>query len=259
MQPHWEIHEGSGPHLLLVHGILCSQAQWMWNLEALGRVCRPVTVELWGHGRSPSPDDAACYSPEYYVGAFEAIRAALGAEDWLVLGYSLGAGLTIRYALTHPERVRAHLFTNSTSGFADAEQVRAWQQSADESAERIIAGGLAAVERIPVHPRRAKKLPTPIFDALLADAALLNPLGIANSLRYTNPYVSVREEIQHNACPALLLCGKRERRFASHREFAAQYMPGLDIVDLEAGHGVNMEAHQAFNSAASDFIERHTR
>ena len=230
----------------------------MWNISALKRVCQPVTVELWGHGRSPSPEQQAWYAPARYVEIFETIRAALGIEEWLLLGYSLGAGLTIRYALTHPDRVRAHLFTNSSSGFADATQTHAWRQGADLSAAKILAGGRPAMERIPVHPRHARKLPPAIYQALLADSELLNPLGIANSVRYTNPYVSVRESIQHNRRPALLLCGSRERRFKDHRDFAAANMPGLDIVDLDAGHGMNMEAHEAFNDAACDFIQCHT-
>jgi len=258
MQLHWQTHGGSGPCLLLVHGFLCSRAQWLWNLPALARVCRPVTVELWGHGRSPSPGSAAPYSPDQYVRAFEDIRTALGCDDWLLLGYSLGAGLTIRYALTHPDRVRAHMFTNSSSGFADADQVEAWHRGADASAAKILAGGRASMERIAVHPRHANKLPAPIYQALLADAELLDPLGIANTLRYTNPRASVREQIQHNVRPAILLCGARERRFAEHRAFAAANMPDLSIVDLDAGHGMNMEAHDAFNAAACEFIACHT-
>jgi pimeloyl-ACP methyl ester carboxylesterase len=258
MKLHWETHDGVGPHLLLVHGLLCSQSQWMWNIPALKRVCRPVTVELWGHGRSPSPEEAACYAPDYYVEAFEAIRKALAIEDWLLLGYSLGAGLTIRYALTHPDRIRAHMFTNSSSGFADASQIDAWRHSADDSAAKILAGGRPAIQRIPVHPRHAKRLPAAIYEALQADAERLNPLGVANILRYTNPHVSIRELIQDNTRPALLLCGSREQRFKAHRDFAAANMPGLDVVDLDAGHGVNMETHQAFNAAACEFIECHT-
>ncbi len=258
MHLHWQTHGGDGPYLLLVHGLLCSQAQWLWNLPALKRVCRPVTVELWGHGRSPAPEEPCQYAPEHYITEFEAIRDQLEVEDWLLLGYSLGAGLTIRYARAFPNHVRAHMFTNSASGLADSDQVRAWQKGADASAAMILAGGRSAIERIPVHPRHAKRLPAPIYAALLSDAELLNPLGVANILRYTNPYVTVREEIQYNAQPALLICGSRERRFAAHRNFAAANMPLLDIVDIDAGHGVNMEAHEAFNTAACEFIVCHT-
>ncbi|MDH3645060.1 MAG: alpha/beta fold hydrolase, partial [Gammaproteobacteria bacterium] len=254
MHLHWQTHGGDGPHLLLVHGFLCSQAMWLWNIPALRDVCRPVTVELWGHGHSPSPDNPNRYSPQGLIEELETIREQLGIEDWLLLGYSLGAGLTIRYALQHPERVRAHLFTNSTSGFADAEQIQSWRDGADASAARILAGGRPSMERIPVHPRHAKKLPGPIYEALLSDAELLDPLGVANIMRYTNPHISVRGEIQRNSRPALLICGSRERRFRDHRNFAATHMPLLEIVDLEAGHGMNMEAHEAFNTAACEFI-----
>lgn len=258
MHLHWQTHGGSGPYLLLVHGMLCSRAQWLWNLPALKRVCRPVTVELWGHGRSPSPEAVGHYAPKHYITEFEAIREQLGVDDWMLLGYSLGAGLTIRYAQTLPKRIRAHMFTNSTSGFADADQIQAWRKSADESAARILAGGRSAIEPIAVHPRHAKRLPAAIYEALLSDTELLNPLGIANIVRFTNPYVSVREEVQLNGRPALLICGSRERRFADHREFAAANMPLLEIVDIDAGHGMNMEAHEAFNTAACDFIACHT-
>ena len=77
-------------------------------------------------------------------------------------------------------------------------------------------------------------------------------------LRYTNPCVSVRSEVHGNARPALLVCGARERRFQPHRAFAEANMPCLEIVDIDAGHGVNMEAHETFNAAVASFIRCHT-
>jgi len=257
MQLHFEVHDGEGPYLLLVHGFLMSRAQWRENLVALSQVCRPVVVELWGHGRSPAPEDPVLYHPDAYVAAFEDIRRSLGVERWWLCGYSLGAGLTIRYALTHPDRVAGHVFTNSTSGFADTEQVDQWQRGSADAAEKIEAGGIEAIERMPVHPRHAKRLPADLYAALMLDAALLNPRGIANTLRYTNPNATVRGRVQHNVTPALLVCGSAEQRFAKHRAFAQIHMPNLAIVDLAVGHGVNMEDAAGFNGALIDFIDHH--
>lgn len=254
----WRVHPGNGPYLLLVHGFLSSPSQWLPNLADLARCCRPVTVSLWGHGDAPAPETPQHYEPAAYVAGFEQIRAALGAERWFMLGYSLGAGLTIRYALTHPERVIGHIFTNSTSALADAAQTAAWRDAAQASAQRILEDGRAAMERIDVHPRHARRLPAPVFEALCADAAHHDPLGIANALRYTNPAVSVRERLAENSRPALLVCGARERRFQPQRAVAAAAMPHLEIVDLDAGHGMNMEAPEAFNQAVMEFLERWT-
>ena len=253
---YWEVHPGQGPPMLLVHGFLSSRAQWLLNLEALSQVCTPVVVELWGHGRSPSPDDAHFYKPAGYIDAFEAIRTVLAVERWLICGYSLGAGLTIGYALTHPERIIAQVFTNSTSGFADAEQLNAWRASAERSARNIVDRGLEAIERIPVHPRFARRLPNSVKEPLIEDAAKIDPRGIAKTLLHTNPQVSVRERVFERSVPALVTCGSNDRRFRAHREFAETHMPGLEIVDLDAGHAVNIEAADAFNAAVVAFLSR---
>jgi hypothetical protein len=57
MQLYYDVHAGTGPYMLLVHGFLSSRSQWRLNLAALAGVVRPVVVELWGHGRSPAPTD----------------------------------------------------------------------------------------------------------------------------------------------------------------------------------------------------------
>ena len=256
-QLHFDVHDGDGPHLLLVHGFLMSREQWRNNVAQLARFCRPVVVELWGHGRSPAPDDTTSYHPDSYVEAFETIRRQLGIERWWVCGYSLGAGLTIRYALTHPERVYGHVFTNSTSAFADVDQIEAWQRGAIQAAQSIVSLGIEAIERMPVHPRHAKRLAADLYDALMRDAARLSPLGIANTLRYTNPNATVRGRVHDNVVQALLICGSAETRFAPHRAFAQAQMPNLSIVDLAVGHGVNMEDADGVNRAVGAFITRH--
>ena len=256
MAPHWQVHPGSGPYLLLVHGFLMGPNQWHPNLATLSAVCRPVVVDLLGHGRSPAPAEAERYQPAAYVKAFEAIRQALGAARWLLCGYSLGAGLTVRYALLHPERVIGHAFTNSTSALADAEQVAQWRAEGEASAARILAGGRKAIERIPVHPRFARRIDAASRARVLADAARLKPLGVANAIRHTTPAASVRNELGDNQRPALLLNGERERRFQPHRQFVADHMRQVRIVDLDAGHAVNLEAAAAFNAALVQFVEQ---
>ena len=253
---HWLVHPGAGPYLLLAHGFLMGPNQWHPNLEALSAVCRPVVVDLLGHGRSPAPQDAESYQPGAYVDAFESIREALGAERWFLCGYSLGAGLTLRYALSHPRRIIGHAFTNSTSALADAEQVALWRREGEASAARILAGGRKAIERIPVHPRFARRIDAVSRALVLADAARLKPQGVANAVRYTTPAASVRNDLSDNRRPALLLNGARERRFQSHRRFVAENMRQARIVDLDAGHAVNLEAAAAFNAALAEFVEQ---
>lgn len=257
VEPYWEVHDGRGPYLLLVHGFLSSGAQWLLNIDALSAVCRPVTLELYGHGRSPVPESLEHYETPRYAAAIDGIRERLDAESWFVCGYSLGAAISIRYALDYAERIRGHIFTNSASAFAERRLSDAWRANARESAARLRAGGRAAVERIAVHPRRARRLPSRVHEALLADAARIDPAGIANAMESTMPTASVRDELGRNTKPALLVCGRFEKRFAPHRAHAEAVMPHLDVVEVDTGHAVNMAAADAFNAHVAAFIAAH--
>jgi len=254
---HYEVHPGSGPVLLLVHGFLSSRAQWRLNLEALGEFCRPVVVELWGHGRSPHPGDTAAFTPESYLEQFEKVRKAVGAESWLVCGQSLGASLTLRYSLEFPERVIAQIFTNSNSAMSTEEQTRQRWIDAKEAIEAIDRDGLVAVEALRVHPRHAKRLPEAVHRELLEDAAMIIPAAIADSYRHLNPVSSVRARAAEISVPTLLAFGHYEKRFHAAKDYAVESIPGLELVELEAGHAVNIQDADGFNQHARTFFERY--
>jgi pimeloyl-ACP methyl ester carboxylesterase len=255
--PYHEIHGGEGPALLLVHGMLSSRAQWTPNLQALRAVSRPVVVELYGHGRSPSPEDPAAYRPESYLEAFEAIRERVGVSRWMVLGQSLGAALTGRYAIERPDRVAAQILTNSNSAFAEpgwSERIRSGLEAFRASALRE---GLAALERMPIHPRHAKRLAPDVRAALLEDAARHDPRGVALTAVETTLHSALGTHMARNRVPSLLVCGRHERAFAPQRARAEREMRGLEVVLLDGGHAVNLDAPDAFNVAVGDFITKH--
>lgn len=258
MQLFHQIHNGTGPYILLVHGFLSSATQWDLNLQALARVARPVVVELWGHHRSPSPPDPALYHPDSYVAMFDALRQQLGIERWLVCGQSLGGALTLRYALRHPERLFAQVFTNSNSALADMAWMQARQASAAEQARAMEQEGVAALETMRVHPVHARRLPAQVHAKLVADARLHNPRGIGLTLRYTTLNSPVRDQVANLRVPTLLVCGERERRFAAFRAFAEETIPGLQVVGAPGGHAVNIESADVFNEAVVKFLSKYT-
>jgi pimeloyl-ACP methyl ester carboxylesterase len=252
-----EVHGDHGPHLLLVHGMLSSRAQWLLNIDELAKVCRPVAVELFGHGRSPAPDDPAWYAPDHYVEEFEAIREEIGAERWFICGQSLGAALTLRYSLERPGRVIAQVFTNSNSALADrdwAERVLPLMQA---QSRRLESDGRAALDGHPLNPGHGGRLPETAKAALVADYSMHDVRGVAYTGLYTVPQSSVRERAADIAVPTLLVVGQRERGFAEARAYAERTIPGIEVTALDAGHAVNAEAADEFNRAVTDFILAH--
>jgi pimeloyl-ACP methyl ester carboxylesterase len=238
----------------MVHGFLAGRALWIANLEALRAVATPVIIELFGHGRSPSPPDPTAYHPDSYVAAFEEIRRDLGVDQWFVLGHSLGASLSLRYVLDHPDRVIAHVFTNSASALAGAEWREQIVKDVDAAADRIIQHGIAHLEEGQVNPARSHRNIPAVRNALAADAPLLQPLGIAATIRHTVPPSSVRDRIGDNSRPALLIAGEKEQVFAEPCQFAERTMPHLAVVRLDAGHSPNAEIPDTFNETVTAFL-----
>ncbi len=252
----FEVHPGSGPFCMLVHGLLSNREHWTPNLAALAEVCRPVVVELHGHGRAPAPQSRNAYHPDAYVAAFEALRAELGTPEWLLIGQSLGAALTLRYALACPERVRAHVLTNSNSAFATqswGNGIRPIMEALLRAAER---DGHSALDDLPVHPRRSRSLPDGIKQALVAGAAQSDPRGVGLTAAETAPNSPLGERLENNRVPSLLVFGTRERRFHEQAERARAGMPYLEVCELDAGHAVNLEDPDGFNRAVVEFFER---
>jgi 2-succinyl-6-hydroxy-2,4-cyclohexadiene-1-carboxylate synthase len=252
--PHVDVHPGDGPPILMVHGMMASRALWTANLDALRAVATPVVLELYGHGRSPSPDDPVAYHPDSYVAAFDRIRVDLGVEQWFLLGHSLGASLTLRYALDHPERVIAHVFSNSASGIGGREVQESMVTNADSLADRILRDGLGRLEESRVNPARSHRIVPAVRNALAADVPLLQPRGVAGTIRYTGPVTNVRHRVAGNRRPTLLAAGTKEESFVEACDFVRDAMPHLTIAPMPAGHSPNAEAPDVFNAAVVPFL-----
>ncbi len=254
---HVEVHgDGRAPHLLLVHGICSSRAQWRPNLAALAQVATPVVIELLGHGRSASPAEPDAYTVAAYIGRFERIRAELGVVRWAVCGQSFGAGLTMGYALAHPARVSAQVFTNSNSALREPLPTLAPQQLAARVAA-IEARGRDGLEAMPFYPKRTGRLAPAVEDELVGDADLISLAGMARGMTYTIADLSVRDRLADITTPTLLVNGRREKGFQAVRDLAAQEIASIEVVDLEGGHPVNLDCADGFNAAVVDFLARH--
>jgi proline iminopeptidase len=104
----------SAPALLYIHG---GPGQGSYDFmrfqgDRLSKQLRVVAPDQRGVLFSdPLPVNATVSEPEL-VADFEALRAALGIERWAILGHSYGGRLALRYAVSHPDTVRAVVFEN---------------------------------------------------------------------------------------------------------------------------------------------------
>jgi pimeloyl-ACP methyl ester carboxylesterase len=102
---------GSGPLLVLIHGITSSSRTWERVLPALADHFTVLAPDLLGHGESAKP--RGDYSLGAYASGIRDLMVALGHPRATVVGHSLGGGIAMQLAYQFPERVERLVLVNS--------------------------------------------------------------------------------------------------------------------------------------------------
>jgi pimeloyl-ACP methyl ester carboxylesterase len=92
---------GSGPALLLLHGLGGNLHTWDRVRPALAAHHTVIAPDLLGHGRSDKP--RADYSIGGYANGMRDLLAVLGVERVTVIGHSFGGGVAMQFAYQYPE------------------------------------------------------------------------------------------------------------------------------------------------------------
>jgi pimeloyl-ACP methyl ester carboxylesterase len=96
---------GSGPPLLLIHGLMTTSYSWRYVLDDLARDWRVIVPDLPGCGRSEK-SVAAPYSGAVLAQFILDFQRALGVHGCDVVGNSMGGYLCMRAALTDERAFR---------------------------------------------------------------------------------------------------------------------------------------------------------
>ncbi len=239
--------------MLMLHGMLSSNAQWDLNSDALGQELHLFMAELPGHGRSPAYDDPAHYAPGWVIQELEQIRVKAGIERWWVCGQSLGGAIAIRYCLAHPEHVSGLIFTNSRAVFGVS---RSNPPEPDRPGGDPDPTPVPLTTRdLPIHPINATRLPQPLRERLIRAADAVRIQTFHEFAAHMKEWQSV-DDLPQLQVPVLLVNGRWEKRFQPYIVEARSRIARLDIVDLEGGHAINAEQPEGFNTAAIDFVKR---
>lgn len=102
---------GSGPALLLLHGVGCDHRTWLPVLPRLAEHFTVIAPDLLGHGRSAKP--RADYSLGGYANGMRDLLGILGIERVTVVGHSFGGGVAMQFGYQYPERTDRIILVSS--------------------------------------------------------------------------------------------------------------------------------------------------
>ena len=128
---------GSGPPLVLVHGLGASTALWSKVAPPLAEEFRVVGYDLRGSGRTLASGDMTL---DALVGDLRRLIERLGLGPSLVMGHSIGGSVALAHAAAHPEQVRAVVGIGAPSELPEA-----GREGMRTRVEAVEAGGMEAV------------------------------------------------------------------------------------------------------------------
>ena len=102
---------GSGPAIVLVHGITSTSATWERVMPYLATRFTVIAPDLLGHGESAKP--RGDYSLGAYASGVRDLMVSLGHERATFVGHSLGGGVVMQLAYQFPERCERLVLVDS--------------------------------------------------------------------------------------------------------------------------------------------------
>ena len=257
---------GSGPNVVLIHGMINSSRHWEAVAMRLASSYRVIAPDLIGHG------DAATPRGDYSLGAHAAsirdMLATIGVERATIVGHSLGGGVAMQFFYQFPQFTE-RLALISSGGLG-------------EEVSPLLRGaalpGSAALLKLATQPRlvgalaagggRLRARGNPAGVQLQAVARALGPLQESGSRRafletlravidIQGQRVSARDRLYLlGEMPTLIAWGERDRTIPiAHGIAAAEEIPNCRFEEIAgAAHFPNIEAPEALAKILADFL-----
>ncbi len=256
---------GSGPVLLLIHGMGGTFENWQAVIEPLARAHTVIAPDLPGHGAS------APGAGDYSIGALAAglrdLLIALGHERATLVGHSLGGGIAMQFAYQFPEMTERLVLVSSgglgpevspilrAAALPGADLFIAATAGPGAKALALVAGALSTVGLRPNADvaevaRGYVSLADPDRRAAFL-ATLRSVIGTGGQRVHAGDRLYLAEGM-----PVLIMWGARDPIIPSHHgESAHEAILGSHLEVFEGvGHMPQIEAPGAFVAALERFI-----
>ena len=239
---------GDGPPVILAHGFLMDSEMFVHQVAALRGDYRVITWDERGFGRTEYDGEPFTYwdSASDCLGLLD----HLGIDRAVVGGMSQGGFLSLRVALSAPERVRALILLDTQAGTEDPEAVPLYEGMRDTW---LAAGPI-------------DELVDAVAGLIISDPDV-NPIWIAKWKQQPNDYIQqpfatlmsrddVTERLGEITCPALVVHGTEDVSISMEKAetLAAGLSGASGVVKVGGAHAANLTNPEPVNAVIREFL-----
>ena len=216
--------KGKKEPFILLHGNGEDGSYFKNQIEFFSHRYRVIAVDTRGHGKSPR--GTAPFTMEQFARDLQDFMTSLDISGAIILGFSDGANIAMKFAMKYPDRVKALILNG---GNLNTEGVKRTTQIPIEIGYRI-------AKRFAAKSPKAEK-----------NAEILG-------LMVYEPNID-RKELSKITAPTLVICGTKDMIKESHTREIAENIPDAKLAIIKGNHFIANKRPAAFNREVEKFLQ----
>ena len=216
--------KGDGEPFIFLHGNGENCSYFKNQINYFSDRYRVIALDTRGHGKSPRgtmPFTIEQFSRDLYD-----FMTELGLSNAVILGFSDGANIAMKFALKHSNMVKALILNGGN----------------------LNAKGVKCTTQIPIEIgyRIAKRFASKSPDAKM-NAEMLG-------LMVNEPKIGL-SELSKITAPTLVICGTKDMIKESHTKAIAKNIPNAKLAIIEGNHFIANKHPVEFNQEVESFLQ----
>jgi 3-oxoadipate enol-lactonase len=247
--------QGNGASLVLIHRMGDNLSMWYHQVPAFSKHYRVITYDIRGAGETESPEGG--YSLSTFAEDTYQLMRAIGVQDAVFLGYSMGGRIALELAIKHPEMVKAAILSSSPVFLTPPSPQSAQRRPPMPMPDLLSKGGLEAFAEM--HATSAFspgfKSKNPAEFERYTKVKLLNKPENLNRLMRSLGEIGSPPDLSKVRCPVLIIVGEYDSLIGLESSKQVQKaLTGSKFVVLPTGHAAAIEQPERFNSVVLEFL-----
>lgn len=216
--------KGDKEPFILLHGNGEDNSYFKHQIDYFSDQYRVIALDTRGHGKSPR--GAEPFTIEQFSHDLYDFMTGLDISSAVILGFSDGANIAMRFAMKYPGKVKA----------------------------LILNGG----NLNPKGVKRTVQIPIEIGYKIARRFASKSPDAKKNAemlgLMVHDPNIEAGE-LSKITAPTLVICGKNDMIMESHTREIAKNIPNAKLSIIKGNHFIANKRYAAFNKEVDDFLQ----
>jgi pimeloyl-ACP methyl ester carboxylesterase len=250
---------GSGPPVLLIHGIPTSSLLWRHIIPELAETHRVIAPDMLNYGKSDKPEDADVSIAAQSRLMMEVLDV-LGIPRADVVAHDIGGGVAQIMAVNHPERIKKLVLSNSVCFDSwPIPEFKPLQEPGAEASMSLEAFVSMMREFLPLGVYRPEALPPEALHIMIEPwTSEAGKRALFRNFRRLNPEYTqaIAGELKHLNHETLILWGRQDPfQKPVYAEKLRDAIPGTRLTWIEeAAHWVMEEKPAEVAAALKAFL-----